>query len=91
MSLLKNLGTKIGEAASDAADKAKEAAEIAKLKLDITGEEKKIQQAHIELGKIYYEANKSAEDIPGKEFFTIIEEAEAAIAEMEEKIKSIKE
>ena len=53
MAFLKNLGNKIGEVAVDAAEKAKELAEITRLKNEISGEQKKIQQAFIDLGKLY--------------------------------------
>jgi UDP-N-acetyl-D-mannosaminuronate dehydrogenase len=90
MAFLKNLGNKIGEVAGDAAEKAKDLAEITKLKSEISGEQKKIQQAFIDLGKIYYEDVKDAEDSPGIEFCLAIKAAQAAIAELEAKINSIK-
>lgn len=90
MAFLKNLGNKIGEVAGDAAEKAKDLAEITKLKSEISGEQKKIQQAFIDLGKIYYEDVKDAEDGPGVEFCLAIKAAQAAIAELEAKINSIK-
>lgn len=91
MAFLKNLGSKIGEVAGDAADKAKDMAEIAKLKLDITAEEKKIQQAYVDLGKLYYEAIKNDEEGPGVEHCKVIKESQDAIAQLEDKIASVKE
>ncbi|MGI6733923.1 MAG: hypothetical protein ACOX4J_07135 [Anaerovoracaceae bacterium] len=90
MSFIKDLGNKIGEMAGDAAEKAKELAEITKLKNEISGEQKKIQQAYIELGKIYYEDIKDTEVAPGAEHCRAIQAAQAAISELEAKIDSIK-
>jgi hypothetical protein len=90
MAFLKNLGNKIGEVAVDAAEKAKELAEITRLKNEISGEQKKIQQAFIDLGKLYYEDIKDASEGPGTGLCDIIKTAEATIAELESKITSIK-
>ncbi|MFA5637169.1 MAG: hypothetical protein WC977_14835 [Anaerovoracaceae bacterium] len=90
MAFLKNLGNKIGEVAGDAADKAKDLAETTKLKNEISGEQKKIQQALMDLGKLYYEDIKDAEEGPGVELCGVIKVAEAAIAELESKIELIK-
>ena len=90
MSFLKNLGNKIGEVAGDAADKAKDMAEVTKIKLDISNEEKKIQQAFIELGKLYYEEIKDLADGPGAEHSALIKASEQTIADLEAKIETIK-
>lgn len=90
MAFLRNLGNKIGEVAGDAADKAKDLAETTKLKNEISGEQKKIQQALMDLGKLYYEDIKDAEEGPGVELCGVIKVAEAAIAELESKIELIK-
>jgi len=90
MSFLKSLGNKIGEVAGDAADKAKDMAEIAKFKLEISAEEKKIQQAYVDLGKLYYEAIKDDETGPGVEFCSLIKSSQEAISELEGKIEVVK-
>lgn len=90
MAFLKNLGNKIGEVAGDAADKAKDMAEIAKFKLEISTEEKKIQQAFADLGKLYYEAIKDDEVGPGVEFCNLIKASQETIAELENKIEAVK-
>ncbi|MFA5636114.1 MAG: hypothetical protein WC977_09420, partial [Anaerovoracaceae bacterium] len=61
-----------------------------KLKNEISGEQKKIQQALMDLGKLYYEDIKDAEEGPGVELCGAIKVAEAAIAELESKIELIK-
>ncbi|HPZ59310.1 MAG TPA: hypothetical protein PK645_02025 [Bacillota bacterium] len=90
MSFLKDLGGKIGEVASDAAEKAKELAEVTKLKSEISGENRKTQQAYIELGKIYYEKVKDEEDGPEAEYCQAIKASQETIAQLEAKIDSIK-
>lgn len=90
MAFLKDLGSKISTVAGDAADKAKELAEITKLKTDISSEQKKIQQAFINLGKLYYEDIKNIEAGPGVEFCNEIKTAEATIADLEAKIEQVK-
>lgn len=90
MAFFKQLGNKIGEVAGDAADKAKDMAEITKLKMSISGEEKKIQQAFEELGKLYYEIIKDEKDGPGVEHCDLIKASQNAIFELENKIESVK-
>ncbi|MDX9917791.1 MAG: hypothetical protein RBT15_07215 [Gudongella sp.] len=90
MAFLKNLGEKISGAAVDAADKAKEFADVTRLKNEIAGEEKKIQQSFVELGKLYFETIKDNTEGPGIEHCQAIRAAEAAIAELKEKIEQVK-
>ncbi|GAB1476722.1 hypothetical protein MASR2M70_15580 [Bacillota bacterium] len=90
MSFFKDLGNKIGEVAGDAAEKAKDMAEVTKIKMDISAEEKKIQQAFIELGKLYYDQVKDQEESPGAEQSAVIKASELAIADLESKIEAIK-
>ncbi len=90
MAFFKDLGNKIGEVAGDAAEKAKDLAEITKLKNEISGEQKKIQQAFIDLGKLYFEEIKDANEGPGVEFCGVIKAAQEAIAELEAKIEQVK-
>lgn len=90
MSFLKDLGNKITDVAGDAADKAKELAEVQKLKMDISSEEKKVQQAYVNLGKLYFEEIKDFDDGPGADYCKSIIEAQKVIADLEAKIESIK-
>ena len=90
MAFLKKLGSKLGEVAGEATEKAKDFAEITKLKNDISNEKKKIKGAFLNLGKLYYDQIKDSYDRPGTEFCSEIQTAEAAIAELEEKIESVK-
>ena len=44
--------------AKEAAQKAQDAAEMAKIKVDIAAREKEIKELYVKIGKAYYEANK---------------------------------
>jgi hypothetical protein len=86
MAFLNDLGKKLGEVAGDAADKAKDVAEFAKVKAEIAVQQKKLQQGYIELGKLYFEQVKDAEDGPGFESCSGIKASLSTIAELEAKI-----
>ncbi len=90
MAFFKDLGNKLGEVAGDATEKAKDFAETTKLKNEISAEQKKIQQALVDLGKLYYDDIKDAEEGPGVGLCNVIKTAEAAIAQLEAKIELVK-
>ena len=54
MAFLDDFGKKLSTAADLAVDKAKDLAEIGKLKLDIAAEEKEINNLYIQIGKSVY-------------------------------------
>lgn len=90
MSLLNDIGKKIGEVAEDAADKAKDMAEIAKLKAEIALERKKIKQGYIKLGELYFEQIKDTNQMPEMEICEKIKESMLTIADLEFIIEDIK-
>ncbi len=59
---LKNVGSdllaKSSVVAKEAAQKAQDAAEMAKIKIDIAAREKEIKDLYAQIGKAFYEANK---------------------------------
>ena len=70
----------------DVGDKVSDASAIAKVKLDIHNKESYMEKQFTELGRAYYLAHKNEENIPEKEFFKPIQEAEAEIARLQEQL-----
>ena len=62
MAFLDDFGKKLSTAADLAVDKAKDLAEIGKLKLDIAAEEKEINNLYIQIGKSVYFLEKENPD-----------------------------
>ena len=82
---LKEKGT---EVAGTAADKAKDAAKLAKLTVDLNTEKEALKKAYLELGKAYFESkHDEAEGLLGQ----LAGEAEAAKARLEALQKEIEE
>ncbi len=87
------IATKAAEAAMDlagtAAAKTKQISHIAKLNVDISTKKEEIKKAYEELGKLYYEAHRTAEENCA-ELCLQIDDAKKAIAAMEEEIARLK-
>lgn len=79
----------------EAVDKAKELAEVAKLKSQIASCEEVIKKNYMEIGRLYYEAHLEAaetafeDDIYGKQL-RAIENAKKGVAELEQEIQKVK-
>lgn len=73
----------------DVGDKVSDASAIAKVKLDIHNKESYMEKQFTELGRAYYLAHKNEENIPEKEFFRPIAEAEAEIARLQEQLMTL--
>lgn len=91
MAFINNLGKKLTGVAGDAAEKAKDVAEYAKVKTEIASENKKMQQGYMELGKLYFEQGKDVDEGSAVEIFNSIKEAQDNIASMEAKLAAKKE
>ncbi len=76
------------ELAGRAADKAKSAARIAKLSMEINAEKDTIKKAYLEIGKLYYEMHR---DNPDGFFAQLCDEITVAGAEIEAKEAEIAE
>lgn len=74
-------GREIGE-------KAKEASETAKLKLDIKGKERELDQLYAALGRVYFTAHQQEQDVPEEVMFHGIRAAEAELAGMKEELQN---
>lgn len=88
MSILDNIGKKIGETAQAAQKKTNELVEITKLNKEISQEEDKIKKTYIELGKKVYDIFSKNGDIDRAYFdgCTAIDEANVRIKELSAKI-----
>lgn len=62
-------------AGKDVGAKAKEAANVAKVKLDIRSKEDFLEKQYAELGREYYAAHKDEEQVPEQACFDTIREA----------------
>lgn len=83
---------KVKEKGKEAADKAKDLAEIAALKTQIATNESVIKKSYTEIGKVYYEQHALDEEITGelKSQFDNIVKAKAEIADLQTKIDVLK-
>ena len=91
MNTLEMVADSAKELAGKAADKAKSAARIAKLSMEINAEKDTIKKAYLEIGKLYYEMNR---DNPDGFFAQLCDEvtvANAEIAAKEAEIAELKE
>lgn len=73
----------------DVGDKVSDVSAVAKVKLDIRNKESYMEKQFTELGRAYYLAHKNDENIPEKEFFKPIQEAEAEIARMQDQLMTM--
>lgn len=73
----------------DVGDKVSDASAIAKVKLDIHNKESYMEKQFTELGRAYYLAHKNEENIPEKEFFKPIQEAETEIARLQDELMTL--
>jgi succinate dehydrogenase/fumarate reductase flavoprotein subunit len=90
MAFLKNLGEKLGTAAGNAADKARQLAEISKLNSAIGTAEKSITDTYLEMGKQLFEQEKdNLTSVYGEHVGKILK-AQDTIEELRQKIAELK-
>jgi len=89
MAFFEDLKAKATHAANEAADKAKELAELTKLKAEIASQENKANAAFLEIGKKLYEAEKDNPESPVAELCAKVAESEAAIAELKARVEAL--
>ena len=90
MDFLEKLGDTITIKGKEAADKAKELAEIANLKSQIATCEEVIKKNYVEIGKIYYEQYGDFPEEPFAKQCKAITNAKNGIDALQEKIKEVK-
>lgn len=82
---------KAKDLASVAAAKTKQVSRVAKLNMDVSSQKDVIKKAYTELGQLYYEAHHDAPEPALAAACGQIDEAQAAIAALEEEIARIKQ
>lgn len=90
MDFLEKLGDTITTKGKEAADKAKELAEIANLKSQISTCEEVIKKNYMEIGKIYFEQYGDIPEAPFEKQCRAINNAKRGATDLQEKIKEIK-
>ena len=82
------LKTDLVSAGKEVGGKVSEASNAAKLKLDIHSKEDFVEKQFAELGRAYFEAHKD-EDVPEKDYFASIVEAQTEIAALKDELMDI--
>ena len=90
MDFLEKIGDTITTKGREAADKAKEMAEVANLKSQISTCEEIIKKNYMEIGKIYFEQYGDMSEEPFAKQCRAIQNAKNGVADLQEKIKEIK-
>ena len=73
----------------EAAKKAKDAAQVLQLKVQLRGEKQKINELYAAIGAVYFKNHREDSEDEYKMFFPEIESALAHVSELEEKIKEL--
>ncbi len=90
MDFVEKLGDTITAKGKEAADKARELAEIASLKSQISTCENIVKKNYMEIGRIYYELYGECPEEPFEKQTRSIRNARNGIRELQEQIKEIK-
>lgn len=90
MDFLNKIGETINTKGHEVADKAKEMAEIANLKSQISTCEEVIKKNYMEIGRLFMEQYKDAEDAPFEKQRKAILNAQAGVADLQRQIREIK-
>ena len=90
MSFLNNLGQKISDVSQTTIKKTKDLADTAKLNLNISEEERKIDTAYEQIGKWYVEKHREDAEEDVKTWLDAIAASEARIKECRESIHQMK-
>lgn len=90
MDFFEKIGETINVKGKEVADKAKDMAEIAKLKSQISTCEEVIKKNYIEIGKLYYDHYADMAEAPFEKQCTAIKNAKMGVEELQKKIDNIK-
>ena len=90
MDFFEKLGDTIQAKGKEAADKAKELADIAALKSQINTCEEVIKKNYMEIGKMYYEQYGNMPEEPFEKQCRAISNAQNGVEELQKKIREIK-
>lgn len=90
MDFFEKLGDTIAAKGKEVTGKAKDLAEIANLKSQISTCEDVIRKNYIEIGKLYYEKHEHEPEEEYDEFCRAIRNAKTGIEDLEERMKKVK-
>ena len=90
MAILEGIGKKITDVSQNAASKAKDFSDIAKLNSTVSDREKQIAQLYSQIGASYYESHKADTEAEFSEQVNAINQLAAEIAQCRETIRRIK-
>ncbi len=90
MDIIEKIGDTLSAKGKEAADKAKELAEIASLKSQIATCEEVIKKNYMEIGRIYYEQYGGMPEEPFEKACRSIRNAKGGVEDLQTKIKEIK-
>lgn len=90
MDFLEKIGDTISAKGKEAADKAKDLAEIASLKSQISTCEEVIKKNYLEIGRLYYEQYADAPDALFEKQCRAVKNAKNGVESLQQKIKEIK-
>ena len=89
MDFFDDLGEKIVSTGKYAGEKAKEAADLAKLNTQLAQKQYRLDKAYAELGKFYYE-HLDEEGVSAESHIAEVNELKSAVDSLKEQIKEIK-
>lgn len=90
MDFFEKIGDTIATKGKEAADKAKEVAEVVNLKSQISTCEEVIKKNYMEIGKIYFEQYGDIPEAPFEKQCRAIRNAQNGIKDLQEKINEVK-
>ena len=90
MSFFEGIGKKLAQSGQEAAQKAKNTAEVIKLNSMISDEEKRINNFYLQIGKLYYETYGENPEELFAQFIADINECKAKIVVHTEQIRVVK-
>lgn len=89
MDILDKISGTLLSASKDAAQKAKDLSDLARLRMDIRSKEDYINQQYQQIGKVYYARHKD-DETPKYEQIALIREAEVLLNELKQQLGQIK-
>ena len=90
MDFIEKLGDTISAKGKEVAEKAKDTAEILRLKGQISTCEEVIKKNYLEIGKLFFEQYGDDSDAPFEKQRTAIQNAQTGVKELQEKINGLK-
>lgn len=89
MAFFEEIGKTLAGKSKEAAQKAKDVAEVLQLKAQINSEKGKVKELYAAIGAVYFKKNRENEEDEYKMFFPEIEKALVHIEELETKVKEL--